>query len=76
LLDTLTGNRFTLLKALARVGPIRVGELAQRVGRDLSAVDADTQRLIGIGLIDKTDDGKLHFPYSGVHMELDWRAAA
>jgi predicted transcriptional regulator len=76
LLDTLNGNRFAMLKALCDGDPIGVRELARRVGRDVRAVHADAQRLVGIGLIDRTENGKLHFPYSGVHLELDWRAAA
>ena len=76
LFDTLTGNRFAILKALAGNGPIGVRELARRVGRDVRAVHADAQRLASIGLIDKLPDGKLHFPYNGVHLELEWRAAA
>jgi predicted transcriptional regulator len=76
LLDTLTGNRFAILKALCGAGPIGVRALARRLERDVRAVHADVQRLTGIGLIDKTGDGKLSFPYSGVHLELDWRVAA
>jgi len=76
LLDTLTGNRFAILKALAGAGPIGVRELARRVGRDGRAVHADAQRLATIGLIDKTADGKLHFPYDAVRLVLAWRAAA
>ena len=76
LLDTLTSNRFAILKALCGNNPIGVRELARRVGRDVRAVHADVQRLVGIGLIDKTENGKLLFPYSGVHLELDWRSAA
>lgn len=76
LLDTLTGNRFAILKALAGAGPIGVRELARRAGRDVRAVHADAQRLASIGLIDKTEDGKLHFPYDGVHIEIGWRTAA
>jgi predicted transcriptional regulator len=76
LLDTLTGNRFAILKALCGAGPVGVRELARRVGRDVRAVHADAKRLVGIGLIDSTEDGKLSFPYHGVHLELDWRAAA
>jgi predicted transcriptional regulator len=76
LLDTLTGNRFAILKALAGAGPLGVRELARRVGRDVRAVHADAQRLVAIGLIDKAADGKLLFPYDGVHIELGWRVAA
>lgn len=76
LLDTLTGNRWAILKALAGAGPLGVRELARRVGRDVRAVHADAQRLASIGLIDKTGDGKLHFPYAGVDIRLRWRAVA
>lgn len=76
LLDTLTSNRFALLKALAGAGPMGVRELARRVGRDVSAVHADAQRLSAIGLIDKSDGGKLHFPYDALDIHLGWRAAA
>lgn len=76
LLDTLTGNRFAVIKALAGAGPLGVRELARRVGRDVRAVHADAQRLTSIGLIDKTDDGKLHFPYAGVDIHLRWGAKA
>ena len=76
LLDTLTSNRWAILKTLTSAGPLGVRELSRRVGRDVRAVHADAQRLVSIGLIDKTKDGKLHFPYDGVHIEMQWRAAA
>ncbi|MBK1701390.1 transcriptional regulator [Thiococcus pfennigii] len=62
LLDTLTGNRFAILKALCGAGPIGVRELARRVGRDVRALHADAHRLAAIGLIDETEGGKLHIP--------------
>ena len=76
LLDALTANRFAILKALAGTGPIGVRELARRVGRDVRAVHADAQRLAGIGLIEKSADGKLLFPYDAFDIRLGWRAAA
>lgn len=76
LLDTLTSHRFAILKVLAGAGPIGVHELARRVGRDLGAVQADAQLLSAIGLIDKTDGGKLHFPYDAIDIHLGWQAAA
>jgi len=76
LLNTLTGNRFAILKALCGSGAISIGELARRVKRDPTEVQADAERLSAIGLIDKTETGDLHFPYAGLHLELDWRSAA
>jgi predicted transcriptional regulator len=51
LLDTLTSNRFAILKALAGAGPLGVRELARRVGRDVRAVHADAQRLVMVGAL-------------------------
>jgi hypothetical protein len=31
---------------------------------------------LSIGPIDKTGDGKLHFPYEAVDIRLGWRTAA
>ncbi len=76
LLDTLTGNRWAILRAMVGAGPIGVRELARRVGRDVRAVHADAKRLSTIGLIDKLPDGKLRFPYDAVRVELEFKAAA
>jgi predicted transcriptional regulator len=76
LLDTLTGNRFAILKALCGAGPTSAQALARRLGSDLGSVNADAERLVAIGLIDHDDDGALHFPYAAVHLELDWPSAA
>ncbi len=76
LFNTLTADRFAIIKALAGAPPIDVGELAQRVGRDVNAVSADAKHLAGIGLIDKTETGQFHFPYDGVQIQIRWQAAA
>jgi len=76
LLDTLNSHRFAILKALAGAGPIGVQELARQVGRDLSEVHEDARQLSAIGLIDKTDGGKLQFPYDAIDIHLGWQAAA
>ena len=76
LLDTLTSHRFAILKALAGAGPLDARELARRLERDLSAVQADAQYLIAIGLIDKTERGSLYFPHDAIDIHLGWRAAA
>ena len=69
LLSTLNPHRWGILKVLTGAVPLGVRELARRVGRDIKGVHTDTQVLTRCGLIDKTDDGKLHFPYDEVR---DW----
>ncbi|NEV60667.1 transcriptional regulator [Thiorhodococcus minor] len=76
LLSILTANRWAILKALTGAGPLGVRELARRVGRDVKGVHTDTQLLANCGLIDKTEDGKLHLPYDEVRVQLVAKAAA
>ena len=72
---TLTANRWAILKALTGAGPLGVRELARRLGRDVKGVHTDTQALVLRGVIDKTADGKLLFPYDAVRVEFLLQAA-
>lgn len=73
---TLTPGRWGLLAALTGSGCMGVRELARRVGRDVRAVHADAQALVLCGLVDKSEDGKLHFPYNTVHVDFTLKEAA
>jgi len=64
----LSGNRWTLLQSMCGAGALGVRELARKVGRDVKAVHTDTRVLLNAGVIDRTNDGKLLFPYR--HMKL------
>jgi len=72
---TLTANRWAILKAMTGAGPLGVRELARRVGRDVKGVHADVQVLLSGGVLEKTDKGKLSFPYDEVRLELVLKAA-
>lgn len=71
----LAPNRLDLVEALTGAGELGVRELARRVGRDVRAVHADAQALAKAGVIDKTADGKLSFPYDAVHVDFMVKAA-
>lgn len=73
LLDTISANRFGILKALVGAGPISVRELALLVGRNVRATHADAQRLKKIGLIKESTDGDLFFPYDAFNIRLGWQ---
>lgn len=64
------------MQALTGAGPLGVRELARRVGRDVKGVHTDAAALLACGLIDKADDGALHFPYSSVHVAFETLAKA
>jgi len=69
----INANRWALLKAMCGAGELGVRELARRVQRDVKAVHTDTRVLLNAGVIDRTENGKLLFPYRYVTMraELD-----
>jgi len=71
---TITAKRWDILKAMAGAGVLGVRELARRLNRDVRAVHSDTRVLLNAGVIDKTDDGKLLFPYRRVKMQLAFDA--
>ena len=52
-----------------------IREVARRVYRDLKAVHGDIQSLLAVGIIDKTDDGKVIFSYDALHMDFMLKAA-
>ncbi len=72
---TLTGKRWELLGAMAGAGPMSQRELARRLDRDIKAVHDDVHALIKAGLVDRTDDGGIVFPYDDVHVDFMMKAA-
>ena len=66
----MTAKRWGLLKALAGQDPMSVRAAARAVGRDVKAVHGDLQALIGAGIVSRTDDGKIIFPFDAVHVDF------
>ena len=72
----LTPGRWGLIEALTGNGPLGVRELARRVERDVKGVHSDAQALVLCGLVNKTEDGKLSFPYATVKVQFELHAVA
>ena len=66
----LTARRLELLKALCGAGPMSIREAARRVGRDVKAVHGEVTALLKVGVLDRTDDGLIVFPYEAVKVEF------
>jgi predicted transcriptional regulator len=49
-------------------------EAAQRVGRDVKTIRGDVHALLDAGVLDRTDDGRIVFPYEAVHVDFVMRA--
>lgn len=74
LMRSLGGKRFHLIQALGGAGPVTIREAARRVGRDVKAVHGDVQTLLACGVLDKTEDGKIVFPFDAVRVDLTQKA--
>jgi len=69
LFKTIGGKRWEILEALAGHGEVGVRELARRLNREVKSIHRDTESLAAGGVIEKTDQGKLVFPYSRIVLE-------
>ena len=72
----LTAKRWELLKAMTGKGGMTIREAARRVGRDVKAVHGDIRALLDAGVLDRTDDGRVIFPYDAVHVDFTLTKAA
>lgn len=73
--QVLTGKRWELLKAMTGAGPMSIREAARRVARDVKAVHGDVTALLHAGVIVRTAEGAVEFPYDAVRVEFLLRAA-
>jgi predicted transcriptional regulator len=71
----LTPKRWDILKVMTGAGPLSIREAARRVERDVKAVHGDIHALLGCGILTKTDDGLILFPFDKVHVDFMLDAA-
>lgn len=73
--QVLTAKRWELLKALCGAGPVSIREAARRAGRDVKAVHGDVTALLDAGILNRTPEGKIEFPFDVVKVEFMLQAA-
>jgi predicted transcriptional regulator len=71
----LTAKRWDLLKVMAGSGGMTLREAARRAGRDVKAVHGDVHALLAAGVLRKSADGKIEFPFDAVHVDFVLKAA-
>jgi predicted transcriptional regulator len=71
----LTTKRWELLKAIAGQDTLTIRAAAHRAGRDVKAVHGDVHALLNVGLLERTGDGRIVFPFDAVHVDFTVRAA-
>lgn len=75
LFKVLTQKRWELLSAMTGAGPMSLRAAARRVGRDVKAVHGDVHALLNAGILSKTEDGRIVFPFDAVRVQFMLRAA-
>lgn len=71
----LTEKRWELLKVLCGTGPVSIREAARRAGRDVKAVHGDVTALLNAGVLERTEDNRIVFPFEAVKVEFLLQAA-
>ncbi len=75
LFHLLTAKRWELIRALAGAGPVTIREAARRVHRDVKAVHGDVHALLNAGVLQKTEDGLVVFPFNAIRVDVMLHAA-
>ena len=67
----LNPKRLAILRAMTGAGALTIREVARRVDRDVKAVHGDVHALLDAGLVERTDHGRVVFPYDAVRVAFD-----
>lgn len=75
LFRVMTGKRWELIRAMAGAGSMTIRAAARRVGRDVKAVHGDVHALLDAGILRKTENGAIVFPFDAIRVDVMLRAA-
>lgn len=75
LFGLLTTKRWELIRTMAGAGPVTIREAARRVNRDVKAVHGDVHALLDAGILQRTADRRIVFPFDAIHVDLMLHAA-
>lgn len=68
--------KIALTLTLTGAGSLAIREIARRVGRHVKGVHTDLTRLEKSGIINRTEAGKIEFPYDAIHVDFMMHKAA
>lgn len=72
--SVMTAKRWAILQAMAGKGEMTYRAVASLVGRDVKAVHDNIAALIEAGIVEKSESGRLLFPYDEVHVDFRLKA--
>ena len=76
LFKVLAGRRWEVLDIMTGAGPMTIRELARRMRRDVKAVHSDVHTLLVTGILQKTENGQIIFPFDALHVDFVLKEAA
>ncbi len=51
-------------------GPVFIREVARRVGRDVKVVHGDVTALLNAGVLSRSPEGRIEFPFDSIKVEF------
>ena len=72
--SVMTKKRWEILQAMTGRGELTYRAVAGLVGRDVKAVHDNLTALLDAGLVEKSEGGRLIFPYDEIHVDFRLRA--
>lgn len=66
----LAPHRMHILQTMMGRGPLSIREVARRVGRDFKGVHTDISTMIAQGLVRKSADGAVVFPFDAIRFDF------
>jgi len=75
LFQLMTAKRWKLIRTMTGAAPLSIREAARRVDRDVKGVHGDVHALLNAGILQKTDDGLIVFPFDAVRVDIMLHAA-
>lgn len=70
LLRNLTAERWRLMEHIRQHGPLTIYAVARQLNRNYKNVYSDVKRLLDLGLLEKSEDGRLIVPFQTIVTEL------
>ncbi|MEN5164415.1 hypothetical protein [Achromobacter kerstersii] len=66
----LTELRWNIVRIMLGAGEVGIRELARRLDRDVRRVHQDTQALVELGILEKSEDGSVNCPFTDIHIDM------
>jgi len=71
----MTAKRWELIRTMTGAGPLTIREAARRVDRDVKGVHGDVHTLLNAGILQRTEDSLILFPFDAIRVDIMLHAA-